>query len=80
MGEVKEKLEARKRRAKATSLKSAKKWLSRGDLVEIATECGVTKQWISAIISDSSKDFAIAEKIIQKAEHNKALVERSQAL
>jgi hypothetical protein len=74
--QVKEKNEGRT----GLSLAEAKKYLQRNDLSEIAIEAHVSRQTVSGVLHGRTKNFKVAEKIISRAEVNKAIVERGNSI
>ena len=70
-GEVKE---------KNLSLKDAKRYLQRGDLRDIAVETGLKRGQESNVLAGRSKNWTVVEKILQRAERNKALKERAESI
>lgn len=76
-------LEASKHRdwkGKGVSLKEAKKYLQIGDISEVAKEVGIGKVQASKVMNGKSTNWAFTEKIIARAEYNKAIKERSESL
>jgi hypothetical protein len=61
------------------SLGDAKKYLQRNDLSEIAAEMNLRRGAISNILYGRSKNFRVAEKILERAERNKAIMERAKS-
>jgi 3-oxoacyl-[acyl-carrier-protein] synthase III len=84
MGTVKQK-QAKKAGSKMTQelredLQNAKRYLQKGELKEVAAEVGVHKQAVTDVLNGRSVNWNIIEKIIERAEKNKNLVVRAQAL
>lgn len=61
-------------------LQNAKRYLQRGELKEVAKEVGVHKQAVTDVLNGRSVNWIIIEKIIERAEKNKSLIVRAQAL
>jgi hypothetical protein len=59
------------------SLADAKKYLQRNDLSEIATEMELKRGAVSNVLHGRSKNFRVAEKILERAERNKSVMERA---
>lgn len=65
---------------KNISLKEAKQYLQRGDLKEIAREVGLERGTVSNVLAGRSKNWKVMEKILERAERNKALKERAASI
>jgi hypothetical protein len=74
--QVKEKNESKT----GVSLAEAKKYLQRNDLSDIAKEEGLKRGQISNVLHGRSKNFSVVEKILLRAERNKALMERAKSI
>jgi hypothetical protein len=61
------------------SLLEAKKYLGSGDITDIASTVGVTTKTVSNVIYGRSTNWAVAEEILKRAEHNKSLKQRSES-
>ena len=62
------------------SLADAKSYLQRNDLSEIAKEERLTRSQVSNVLHGRSKNFRVMEKIIQRAKHNKAIVDSANSI
>lgn len=58
---------------KGFDLKHLKQWLQKGEIEEVAKEVGITPSQASNIISGKSSNYSFVEKILERAERNKAL-------
>lgn len=77
--------QVKKSRGKVTqeireSLTNAKSYLKHGELKEIAKEVGVSDATVSEVINGNWLNWSVVEKIIERAEKNKSLIVRAQAL
>jgi hypothetical protein len=68
------------KRKRGESMRKVKRYLQSGDITEIAAEVGVTTKTVGNIIAGRSTNWLIAEKLVARAEHNKAIKERAQSL
>lgn len=62
------------------SLTTAKQYLQKNDIREIAKECGIGPSQASLVMSGKSTNWEFAKKIIERAEFNKTLMVRAEAL
>jgi len=73
----------KKRKDKAFNLKKVKRYLSKNDVTEIALEVGVQPRTVSNHIHHTPKMYPnalVIEKILERAERNKALRQRVENL
>lgn len=61
-------------------LRKLKKWLGPGEISELAREIGISPRQATRIIDGTCQNWAFAEKLIDRAERNKAIRERAEAL
>lgn len=61
-------------------LRNAKKYLQRGELKEISKEVGVNDATVTAVLDGKFLNWQVIEKIIERAERNKSLIARAQAI
>jgi hypothetical protein len=59
-------------------IKHLKKWLGPGDISEIAAEVGVTVKTVGNTLHGRSWNWAVADKIIERAEKNRTIVSRAE--
>lgn len=74
---MKEKIEAK---GNELSLADAKTYLQRNDLSEIAKEEGLTRGQVSNVLHGRSKNFKVAEKIINRARRNKSIIQKAKSI
>jgi hypothetical protein len=58
------------------SLQEAKKYLQLGEIAEVAKEVGIGKAQASNVMKGRSTNWAFVEKILERAERNKAIKAR----
>lgn len=62
------------------SLAELKQYLQKNDLSEIAEEVGITRPQVSNVLAGRSKNWKVVEKLIERAERNKALMNRANSI
>lgn len=62
------------------TLRNAKKYLQRGELKEISKEVGVNDATVTAVLDGKFLNWSVVEKIIERAERNKGLLDRAKAI
>jgi hypothetical protein len=62
------------------NLREARKWLGRNEINEVAADCGVSRQTVTNVIAGRATNYIIAEKILTRAEKNKSLKQRADAI
>lgn len=56
------------------------RWIDRGEIKRTAIDVGITTRQAQNIITGKSKNFYFIEQLVQKAEANMRLAERTQQL
>lgn len=62
------------------TLKNAKKYLQRGELKQVAEEVGVGEQSVTDVLAGKYMNWDVVNKVIARAEANKAILERGKSL
>jgi predicted XRE-type DNA-binding protein len=62
------------------TLRNAKRYLKHGELKQIAEEVGVSDSTVTEVIAGKFLNWAVVEKIVERAEKNKKLITRAAAL
>jgi hypothetical protein len=62
------------------SLLNAKEYLGHGDYTAIAKESGVTTKTVNNVLNGRRTNWTVAEKILDRAERNKAIKERAESI
>lgn len=58
------------------SLAEAKKYLQKNDLSEIAAELNLKRPAVSNVLHGRSKNFKVVQKIIERAQANKSIMDQ----